>query len=209
MQNDNPFNFKLPDLSRFLKTGFTGAYCLSGLVPPLKLLIINYILKENKKVLLITSDEQSGLKYQKDYENLFGKTAKIFPYQEISPYSVLDKNYYIYKEQYEILNEKPDFLIAPVKAVLEKFPDEDFYKDNTLTIEKNKEYDFTSLIQDLVKLGYKREVMTVDIGEFSPRGDIIDIYSLYDAPLRIEFFGDTVEDIRFYDGKSGSYFGVK
>lgn len=199
MQNDNLFNFKLPDLSRFLKTGFTGAYCLSGLVPPLKLLIINYILKENKKVLLITSDEQSGLKYQKDYENLFGKTAKIFPYQEISPYSVLDKNYYIYKEQYEILNEKPDFLIAPVKAVLEKFPDEDFYKDNTLTIEKNKEYDFTSLIQDLVKLGYKREVMTVDIGEFSPRGDIIDIYSLYDAPLRIEFFGDTVEDIRFFN----------
>lgn len=199
MQNKDLFNFKLPDLNRFLKSDFKGAYCLSGLNPPLKLLILNYILNENKKVLLLTSDEQSGLKYQKDYESLFNETAKIFPYQEISPYSVLDKNYYIYKEQYEILTEKPDFIIAPIKAGLEKFPCEKFYKDNTLIIEKNKEYDFTKLIEQLVNLGYKREVMALDIGEFSPRGDILDIYSFYNAPLRIEFFGDSVEDIRFFN----------
>ena len=62
MQNKDLFNFKLPDLNRFLKSDFTGEYCLSGLNPPLILLILNYILNENKKVLLITYDEQSVLK---------------------------------------------------------------------------------------------------------------------------------------------------
>ncbi|MDO5438402.1 MAG: hypothetical protein Q4F80_09420, partial [bacterium] len=120
MQN-NVFNFHLPDLTRFLKSDFKGAYCLSGLNPPLKLILIDYILKANKKVLLITSDEQSSLKYQKDFESVFKKEAKILPYQEISPYSALDKNYYIYKEQFDVINNSPDFVIAPVKAVLEKF----------------------------------------------------------------------------------------
>lgn len=111
----------------------------------------------------------------------------------------MDKNYYIYKEQYETLKNKPDFIIAPIKAALEKFPDEKFYKENLIKIEKDKETDFTKLIENLIRLGYKRSTMALDIGEFAARGDIIDIYSFYDAPVRIEFFGDTVEDIRFFN----------
>ncbi len=195
----NIFNFKLPDLMRFLKTDFADSYCLSGLNPPLKLILINKILSQNKKVLLITSDEQSALRFQKDYESLFNAEAKIFPYQEISPYASLDKNLYIFKEQYEILKNKPDFIISPIKALLEKFPHPEFYDKNTIKIEKNKEIDFTLFIEKLVKLGYKRSTMALDIGEFSPRGDIIDIYTFYDAPLRIEFFADTIEDLRFFN----------
>jgi len=198
MQN-NEINFNFPEMSRFLKAKFKGVYCLSGLNPPLKLILLDFILRENKKIILITSDEQSALKYQKDFDSLFNITAKIFPYQEISPYAALDKNYYIYKEQYETLVNKPDFILLPAKAALEKFPAPEFYKENTLTIEKDKEYDFTELIQSLVNLGYKREIQSLDIGEFSPRGDIIDIYTFYNAPVRIEFFGDTVEDIRFFN----------
>lgn len=198
MVENDIFNFNLPNLNRFLKSDFKGAFCLSGLNSPLKLGILNSVLK-NKKALLITSDEQTALKYQKDFESLFKKEAKIFPYQEISPYATVDKNYYIYKEQYETIINSPSLVIAPIKAVLEKFPSKNFYKKNTIKIEKNKEIDFTKLIENLVKLGYKRSTMALDIGEFSPRGDIIDIYSFYDAPVRIEFFGDTVEDIRFFN----------
>ncbi len=197
--DDKIFNFKFPDLTRFLKSKFKGVYCLSGLNPPLKLLLINCILKEEKKIFLITNDEQSALKYQKDYESLFNHSGKIFPYEEISPYTLIDKNYYIYKEQYETLKTKPYFVIAPAKALLEKFPSSDFYKKNTIKIEKDKEVDFISLVRKLVDLGYKRSTMALDIGEFSQRGDILDVYTFCDSPVRIEFFGDTVEDIRFFD----------
>ena len=197
----NIFNFNIPDVDRFINSKFKGAFCLSGLNSPLKLILLNYILNGNKKVLLITPDEQAALKYQKDYESLFNKKdfVKILPYQEISPYSVLDKNFYIYKEQYEILSKKPSFVIAPIKAVLEKFPENKFYLENKIILEKDKDFDYSKLIQTLVDFGYKRTSMALDIGEFAARGDIVDIYTFYNHPLRIEFFGDTIEDIRFFN----------
>ena len=196
---ENVFNFNIPAFSRFLNSKFKGAYCLSGLNSPLKLILLNYIIKSNKKALLITGDEQAALKYQKDYESLFEYEAKIFPYQEISPYTPVDKNYYIYKEQFEILYNKPEFVIAPVRAALEKFGSENFIKNNTVLLEKNKDVDFSALLQRLVDMGYRRSNVALDIGEFSSRGDIIDIYALYDYPVRIEFFADTIEDIRFFN----------
>lgn len=197
----NVFNFNISNVNSFINSKFTGAFSMSGLNAPLKLILLNYILNKNKKVLLITPDEQSALKYQKDYESLFDKKdyVKIFPYQEISPYSVLDRNFYIYKEQYEILSKKPNFVISPIKAALEKFPKEEFYLKNKITLEKDKDFDYSKLIQTLVNFGYKRTSMALDIGEFAARGDIVDIYTFYNHPLRIEFFGDTVEDIRFFN----------
>ncbi len=41
--------------------------------------------------------------------------------------------------------------------------------------------------------------MAMDAGEFSIKGDILDLYTLYSSPVRIEFFADTVEDIRMFD----------
>ena len=53
--------------------------------------------------------------------------------------------------------------------------------------------------QNLVRLGYKSTPMVSDIGEFSLRGDILDIYTFSNYPFRIEFFSDTVEEIRIFD----------
>ena len=79
MTKNDIFDFNLPTLKRFLKSDFKGAFCLSNLNSPLKLGILNYILAD-KKILLITSDEQTALKYQKDFESLFKKEVKIFPF---------------------------------------------------------------------------------------------------------------------------------
>lgn len=199
---ENVFNFNLPAFTRFLNSKFDGAFCFSGLNPPLELILLNYIQKQNKKILLITSDEQSALKYQKDYESFFENAnngLKVFPYQEISPYSALDRNYYIAKEQYEIIKNNPPFVVAPIKAMFEKFPEISFYLKNTIKIEKDKETDYSKLITNLIRLGYKRTTTVLDIGEFALRGDIVDIYTFYDSPLRIEFFGDEVQDIRFFN----------
>ena len=55
------------------------------------------------------------------------------------------------------------------------------------------------MLKTLMKLGYKRSTMVSDISEFSIRGDITDVYSLTDNPVRIEFWGDEIVDIRFFD----------
>jgi transcription-repair coupling factor (superfamily II helicase) len=57
-----------------------------------------------------------------------------------------------------------------------------------------------ALISDLRSLGYAREDPVSEVGEFSFRGGIVDVFSpAHPYPLRIEFFGDEVESIRQFD----------
>ena len=185
----------------FLKkqTSFT----VSGLTSFLRLLLLAEISK-NKKSLFITSTEQSALKYKHDLEKLFNIQAEIFPYQDISIYDGVAQNLYRYARQIEILNniDNIQLLIVPVKAMLEKFPSPDFYKSNCIDIKIDDEIDTSKIAQKLVDMGYKRVTMVSDIGEFSIRGDIIDVFSPDKYAVRIELWGDTVTDIRYFDNKT-------
>ncbi len=56
-----------------------------------------------------------------------------------------------------------------------------------------------SFISFLLKLGYHRETMVTQTGEFAVRGFVIDIFPVtYDFPIRIEFFGDEIDEIRSF-----------
>lgn len=183
----------------FIKSDFEYRYVLSGLLSPLDLFLINSLKNEKKKVLYITPDEQGALKIQKDLESLFSLKSEVLPAQEISPYSELEKNYYIYQEQINILLNKPEIVIAPVKSLTDRFADIDFYKNNFIEFKKNDTIDYSLICEKLTKLGYKRTANVVDIGEFALRGDILDIYGPDYNPVRIEFFADTIEDIRYFN----------
>ena len=63
----------------------------------------------------------------------------------------------------------------------------------------NEDIDLDQLIEKMVTGGYVRTGIVEEPGDFCIRGGILDIFSpLYDDPLRIELFGDTVESIRFF-----------
>ena len=51
----------------------------------------------------------------------------------------------------------------------------------------------------LVRLGYSKESLVTLRGEFSVRGDIIDVYPSAGMPVRIELFGDEIESIRVFN----------
>ena len=85
---DIKFNF----IDNFLKTDFSKMLTLNGLLAPFDLFLIKEITNKNKKVLFITQDEQTALKAQKDLEILFNEKSELYPFQEISFYSELEKN---------------------------------------------------------------------------------------------------------------------
>jgi len=111
-------------------------------------------------------------------------------------------NLYDYVEQVRILTEKPDIVIAPVKTLLERFPTQKFYDENSVEIKIGEEIDVKDIAQKFLDLGYKRSTMVSDIGEFSIRGDIIDFYSLDKFPVRIELWGDEIVDIRYFNNET-------
>lgn len=62
------------------------------------------------------------------------------------------------------------------------------FENSSVQIELNKEYEHDKILEQLVSLGYERVDKVEQIGQFSARGGIIDIYPINsDTPIRIEF----------------------
>jgi len=195
----NPKNLNHFELfERYLS--HSHSFCVTGLTTLLRLLLIDRIkMLSKKKVLVVTPTEQNALRYQNDLKKAFNLESQLLPFQNISMYEAVSPNRYDYAEQIRILFEKPNVVIAPVKVLLEKFPKENFFKSNSLNVKIGDEIDVKTFIKKLVDLGFKRSTMVSDIGEFSVRGDIIDVFSLSKNPLRIELWGDEIVDLRYFD----------
>ncbi len=176
------------------------SFVVTGLTTFLRLLLVSETAQKlEKKVLFITSTEQAALKYQSDLKSFFELRSEIFPYQNSSMYETVPLNVYDYSSQVNLLMNPANVMIVPIKALLEKFPSKSFFKKNSFTLKIGDEITQKDLLNKLMNLGYKRSTMVSDISEFSIRGDIADIYTLKENPVRIEFWGDEIVDIRYFD----------
>ena len=111
------------------------SFTLTGLTSFSRLLLVKYIQKiSGKKVLFITATEQSALRYSVDLEKIWDISSSILPYQNTSPYETIMGNVYDYQKQVDILRKSPDLIIAPVKVLTERFPQRDFFIDNSLKL---------------------------------------------------------------------------
>ncbi len=75
------------------------------------------------------------------------------------------------------------------------------YKKMVQSIEVGEELNQKKLLLKLVDMGYKRNDNFFDRGDFRVNGDVVDIFPAYkeDEAVRIEFFGDEVESIYYFD----------
>ena len=189
------------NFNRNIKTN--KSFTLTGLTTFSRLLLLKYIYQlSGKKVLFLTSTEQASLKYLSDMKRLFDINAETLPYQNVSPYETIQPSLYDYQKQISVLTQEPDVVIAPIKLILEKFPKRSFFKENSFTLKVGDSISQKELSERLIKLGYRRSTMVSDIGEFSIRGDIADIYTLEENPARIEFWGDEIVDVRFFNNET-------
>ncbi len=187
-------------IKALLKKG--TSFAVSGITNAAKLVILSQIVLQGKKLIFIVDSEQTALKFRSDLNNFLSAKPYILPYQDGSIYDANSKNLYKYAAQADIINKPKDFIIIPSKALFEKFPSQSFFKKNGIKIKTDTEIDVEELAKKLVELGYKRKTLVADIGEFSIRGDIIDIFPLYENPFRIELWGDTITDIRKFSASN-------
>ena len=91
-------------------------------------------------------------------------------------------------------------VVTTVEAVCQLFPLREQFEAHFITIEAGKDYDPQKLAKRLVQSGYRRESLAAARGQFSLRGDILDVFPLdRETGVRVEFFGDTVESIKAFD----------
>jgi transcription-repair coupling factor (superfamily II helicase) len=105
---------------------------------------------------------------------------------------------------YQLLESKtPPIVVSTVDALLQKIIPKQEIINYAELIVAGEEIERDDLIEKLVSGGYAHASIVEEPGDFCVRGGIVDIYCpLYNDPLRIEFFGDTVESIRLFSAAS-------
>lgn len=74
------------------------------------------------------------------------------------------------------------------------------FKDNIVSINSSEEYDIGDIEKRLINIGYKKVESVSERGEFSRRGDILDIFNIVcDRPIRLDFFDTQIEDMYQFD----------
>lgn len=102
-----------------------------------------------------------------------------------------------------IASGKKMIFVAPVNTVLFRMMPGREWAKQVLNIRKEQEQDRENLLNDLVALGYERVPLIEGKGQFSARGDIVDIFPPgHDNPVRIELFDNTVESMRYFNSVS-------
>ncbi len=127
-----------------------------------------------------------------------------FPPYHLMPFKFLSYHNQTASERIRVLyrllvQTAPPLIIAPVPALLQQLIPRAELSRYAELIMAGEEVDRGRLVAKLITGGYLRAAIVEEPGDFSVRGGIVDVFSpLYADPLRIEFFGDRVESLRFF-----------
>jgi len=98
------------------------------------------------------------------------------------------------------LIEREDVIIVASVSCIYGLGSPEFYRGLTVNLVKGEDYDRQQLLRDLVHIQYLRNHSAFYPGTFRARGDTVEIYLPYeDVALRIEFFGDEVDNLETFD----------
>jgi transcription-repair coupling factor (superfamily II helicase) len=127
-----------------------------------------------------------------------------YPSPSLSPYQDVAPSLGVVREEVRALgllvDGTVDILIVPARALFQRLPRPESFRQRTMTISEGTDLDLHSLMQRLIENGFVRTDLVGEAGEFAFRGGILDLFpSTTQRPVRVELFGDTVESLRWFD----------
>ena len=169
---------------------------VSGLQGSLYSFFIEYLHRNAGRKLLLVSHSKDKLTKIKDDLDLISGSGNISLFSS-------DKN--TDKEEWtrslnSLSNGEEFIVLLHADELNTKILDVNKYKDSLLHLKKDQEFLFEELIQNLDEYGFTKKDFVDEVGDYSVRGGIIDMFpEHYDSPIRLEFFGETVDSIREFD----------
>ncbi|MFC4891555.1 transcription-repair coupling factor [Pseudofrancisella aestuarii] len=176
--------------------------------PSFSIFIKEFIKSNNNFHFIITEDSQQASKIYDELKYLT-KDSKLevlyFPSLEILAYDRFSASNDILSTRQKILyklenNPKNTILISNISTILKKLAPKIFLEQNSFILKVNDTFDITKQKSKLIDLGYSFVNNVFEKGEFSIRGNIIDIYPIgSNIPYRIDLFDDEVDSIKELD----------
>jgi len=160
---------------------------------------------DSKSIVVISPlNFEAEFLYRESLSYLEHGEAFYFPGPEIIPYEYSKYSSELKRDRIRVLSKiiqgERILTFTSVSGFLRSIPDAVSLKKKSFVLRKKQVYSPEILIKKLVELGYKREEKCEKFGDFSVKGSIIDLFtSLYDDPLRLDFLGDTLDEIKLFD----------
>ncbi|MGD9899997.1 MAG: transcription-repair coupling factor [Calditrichaceae bacterium] len=179
---------------------------LDGVAGSFRAFIAGYIFEKlGKPLLYVAGDLDSAERMRDDVELLLGRERVAFlPAIGFEPYDHQEPNPSLVSMRMESMQKFIEhdkwIAVATIEGIIEKFPFPEMFLDNQLYLKTGNSLEFDSFLMKLQKIGFKRENLVEQVGDFSVRGGIIDLFAWNcDEPVRIELFGQEIESIRRFD----------
>ncbi len=169
------------------------------------LLLAEAYKKTNRCILFITQDDRIAEDYSDDLNLILGKEhVSFFPDFEVLAYEERSPHYVIRSERINVLSDilqnNHKVVCLSIRNLMQSIVPQEVLNGHIVHIKQNQEYEMSALIEILIDSGYENEYKVVKPGQISKRGGIIDVFSPnYQQPLRLEFFGDDICSIRFFN----------
>ena len=168
--------------------------------------LIHTLSEESKKCIAVTPDEATARRLAEDISAM-GSRALVFPARDFS-FSVSEGQ----SREYEhvrlgtlssIIRGDFDVVTCSIEAFMQFTMPPEELSERTCTLVSGEDFPLDKAVEVLIKAGYVRSPQVDGSGQFSVRGGILDVFPPHtENPVRIEFWGDTVDLISSFEAES-------
>jgi transcription-repair coupling factor (superfamily II helicase) len=180
---------------------------------------------EGRNLFVVCATLEEAGRWTAQLEAMGWLTVHFYPTSEASPYEPFDPETEMTWGQMQVLADlitgesaqetpKPESslegnssfsspkmaIVATVSALQPHLPPLEAFKPFCITMRRGMEFDLDTFSERITSLGYERVPLVETEGQWSRRGDIVDVFPVSsELPVRLEWFGDEIEQIREFD----------
>ncbi len=158
-------------------------------------------------LVVLCQDDMAAKRLQEELRCFLGESFPVLPSRELTLYdtAVVSRSWEQkrLRQLYDLGQGNTRLQIMSWESLSQRTMPKDVLTKAAFTLECGKEYDQQALLAKLTSGGYSRCPMVEGPGQFAVRGGIVDIFSpAADAPVRMEFFGDELDTMGYFDPES-------
>lgn len=158
-----------------------------------------------RTAILLTPDEPSGRRMCEDLKVMCGEeAAAFFPMREFCFRDVDSTSHEYEHERLNLLGRAVQgslrFAVASIEGALQYTIPPEMLNETTMVLERGKNISVQEIVSVLVRAGYVRREQVDGVSQFAVRGGILDLYPPHcPRPVRIEFWGDEIDSLNYFD----------
>jgi transcription-repair coupling factor (superfamily II helicase) len=181
---------------------------LTGLARlPKGLVAANLAQAADRPLLVVTATLEEAGRWATQMEAMGFETMHFYPTSEASPYEPFDPEAEMLWGQLQVLADLISgeaagnmAIVTTERALQPHLPPPKAFQPYCLNLTKGTQLEISDLALKLANLGYEKVTLVESEGQWSQRGDIIDVFPVAaELPVRLELFGDELEQIREFD----------